>query len=110
MARKGRQMTGKLFALSLGVAGLIFATTAAIAAPQCAQRDTVLAQLAKTYGETRRGMGLASNNSVMEVFASTSSGSWTITVTMPNGVTCLVASGQGFEAVAEDLPASGEPA
>lgn len=99
-------MTQKLFILSLGFAGLILATQAH-AAPQCGKRDMVVAQLTERFGETRRGMGIAANNSVMEMFASEASGSWTITVTMPDGVTCLVASGQGFETMAEELPAKG---
>ncbi len=55
-------------------------------------------------------MGLGANNSVIEVFASDESGSWTITVTTPNGVTCLVASGQAYETLAEALPAMGSDA
>ena len=46
----------------------------------------------------------------MEVFASVESGSWTITVTMSNGITCLVASGQAFEELAEVLPPKGDDA
>ncbi|MGB0658681.1 MAG: hypothetical protein ACPGNV_00790 [Mangrovicoccus sp.] len=42
-------------------------------------------------------MGLGANNSVVEIFASDKTGTWTITVTMPNGTTCLIASGQAFE-------------
>ncbi len=42
---------------------------------------------------------------VMEVFASSATGTWTITVTSPSGVTCLIASGQSFEALHEVLPA-----
>jgi hypothetical protein len=83
---------------------------AAAAAPQCAQRDQVMDLLAKKYGETRQGMGVADNNSVMEVFASEVTGSWTITVSSPDGIMCLVASGQGFQEMAEELPAKGEPA
>ncbi|MFN3846710.1 MAG: hypothetical protein ACK4RZ_12960 [Paracoccaceae bacterium] len=100
-------MTETLFALSLGFAGLILATTAGHAAQQCGKRDTVVTQLTERYGETRRGMGVAANNGVMEMFASDSSGSWTITVTMPDGMMCLVASGQGYETMREDLPAKG---
>jgi hypothetical protein len=55
-------------------------------------------------------MGLGSNNAVMEVFASADSGSWTITVTMTNGMTCLVASGQAFEELAEAMPPMGDDA
>lgn len=103
-------MTDKLFALSLGFAGLILATNAAFAQSQCGNRDTVLATLAEKYGESRRSMGIAANNSVMEVFASEASGSWTITVTLPDGMMCLVASGQSFETMHDALPARGNPA
>lgn len=67
-------------------------------------RETVVARLASTYGETRQSIGLGSNNSVVEVFASVESGTWTITVTTAAGLTCLVASGQSFETLAEALP------
>lgn len=76
----------------------------------CAPRETVVDRLADGYGETRQSMGLGANNSVVEVFASEESGTWTITVTMPNGMTCLVASGQAFEELAEALPAKGNDA
>jgi len=100
-------MTQTLFALSLGFAGLILATTASHSATQCGARDRVLGHLAEKYGETRRGMGVAANNGVMEVFASDASGSWTITVTLPDGQMCLLASGQGYETIREELPAKG---
>lgn len=70
----------------------------------------VVDRLAEGYGETRQSMGLGANNSVIEVFASDETGTWTITVTMPNGMTCLVASGQAYEALAEALPAKGNDA
>lgn len=50
-------MDKMLFALSLGFAGLIFATQAALAA-QCAPRDQVVAGLATGFDEVRRGAGL----------------------------------------------------
>lgn len=101
-------MEKTLFALSLGFLGLILATQAAIAA-QCAPRDQVAAGLATGFDETRRAIGLSSPSQMLEIFAS-EAGSWTIIVTGPDGMTCLVASGQGFEAMAEDLPAKGDPA
>lgn len=102
-------MKNNLFALSLGFAALILVTQAQAQAQQCGPRAAVIAQLADRFGETRRSMGIAANNMVMEVFASDASQSWTITVTTPQGQTCLVASGQGFEAIADELPAKGEP-
>ena len=90
---------------ALGLAISLSPTTSAAQSLQhCAPREKVIARLANKYGETRQSMGLGSNNAVMEVFASAESGSWTITVTMTSGITCLVASGQAFEATADRLP------
>ncbi len=75
----------------------------------CAPRPQVLERLNGGFGETRQSIGLGSNNSVIEVFASASTGSWTITVTMPDGTTCLVAAGDAFERLDEVKPV-GDPA
>ncbi|WP_299726356.1 hypothetical protein [uncultured Tateyamaria sp.] len=94
-------------------AALNLVTTTLAAAQQnrnCGPRDLVVNRLAEGYGETRQSMGLGANNAVIEVFASEESGSWTITVTSPNGMTCLIASGQAFEELAEALPAKGNDA
>jgi hypothetical protein len=128
-------MKQKLFALSFGFVALLYATQHVVAQEmfvegmpaqgmpaqgmpamgmpamaQCGARDEVVAQLAAGYGETRRSMGLAANSAVIEVYASEATGTWTITVTLPSGMTCLVASGEGFETMADKLPAKGEDA
>lgn len=97
-----------LFALSLGFVGVILATGAGFAAP-CGPRDLVIGQLSERWGENRRSVGIAANGQVMELYASAATGTWTIVVTLPDGRTCLIASGEGFEPVAEDLPAKGSP-
>ncbi len=112
--QKGSAMKEKLFALSLGFGALILVTQAHAQTPtptalQCGPRGAVMEQLADRFGETRRAMGLAANNMVMEIFASDTSQSWSITVTTAQGQTCLVASGQGFEAMKDAFPAKGEP-
>lgn len=101
-------MTQPMYALSLGFGGVILATQLAYAAPQCDARDRVVDHLAQRYGETRRAIGIAGNNAVMEMFAAEDTGTWTITVTMADGMMCLVASGAGYEALSEALPARGE--
>lgn len=45
---------------------------------------------------------------VVEVFASLETGTWTITITRPDGLTCLAASGEGFENLVEVLPPDGD--
>lgn len=104
-------MTQKmLFTLSLGFGGLILATQAAQSAPQCGLRAVVIAALADTYGETRRGLGLAPNQTVIEVFATDESGSLTITASAPDGQTCLIASGLKYQARSDAPPPKGTPA
>ena len=49
-------------------------------------------------------LGLSVLGFTASLIASAESGSWTITVTMPTGMTCLMASGQSFEALAEAVP------
>lgn len=70
----------------------------------CAPREVVVQRLADKYGESRKSIGIGQQGTVMETFASEDTGTWTITVTMPTGVTCLVASGQSFETLAEIVP------
>jgi hypothetical protein len=103
-------MPKMMFALSFGFAALIFATQNAFAANNCADRAIVLNELATKYRETRRAVGIAANSTVMEMFAAADTGTWTLTVTTPDGTTCLVASGEGFEVINETLPATGDPA
>lgn len=98
----------------LAITAITLASAAETAQAQqtrnCAPREVVVGRLAGGYGETRQSMGLAARGSVVEVFASDETGTWTITVTNPAGVTCLVASGQSFEALAEALPPEGNDA
>lgn len=102
-------MKQKFLALSLGLGAMLLATQHAFAqGANCGDRDTVIERLAEGYGETRQSVGLAPNNSVVEVYASLETGTWTITVTNAAGITCLVASGQAYEATHEEVtPAKG---
>lgn len=68
---------------------------------QCGPRDGILGQLRNRYGESRQAMGLAGNNAVVEIFANTRTGTWTVTGTFADGLTCLIASGEAYDPVAE---------
>ena len=67
----------------------------------CGERAALVARLRDNYGETRRGYGLQRGTSVVEVFASEETGSWTILLTSPDGVACLMAAGEHWAPVAE---------
>ena len=97
-----------MFKLTFGLAVMVLAaqTVQAQASQYCAPRDSVVKRLAERYGESRQSIGLGTQGTIIETFASADTGSWTITVTTPDGVTCLIASGQSFEQLAEALPAA----
>ncbi|WP_170365383.1 hypothetical protein [Ruegeria arenilitoris] len=98
-------MDKRLFQMTMGLGLMVLAAQQVQAqTPNCAPRPDVLQRLAETYGETRRGIGMARQGTVMEVFASDETGTWTITVTLPNGLTCLIAAGEAYEVLAEALP------
>lgn len=97
-------MRRKLYLLSFGIgAALVGAYPAQAQNVTCAEHARVVERLAAHYGESRQSIGLASNNTVVEVFASPDTGSWTITVTQAGGLTCLVAAGQAYQYVNEPL-------
>lgn len=79
------------FAAALTAANL----PAAAQAPQCGAREAVLERLSDKYGEQPVSIGVTATGSLLEVLASPE-GSWTIVVTVPNGPTCLVSSGDGW--------------
>ena len=97
------QMLNAFLATLTGAVLTLASLPAHAAGPACGPRDDLVQRLSTQFGETRRGIGLGRQNKVVEVFASEATGSWTITVTMPDGRTCLVASGQSWEDRMDDL-------
>lgn len=72
----------------------------------CAERDQIVGTLTGYFGETARSWGMGPAGHIVEIFASDETGTWTITVTAPDGTTCLVASGNSWEDLLQ--PARGE--
>ncbi len=88
----------------LAIIAIIVFTPTASAQQGCAPREMVLERLVSRYGEVRQGVGLGGNSSIIEIFASDETGTWTITVTSVDGVTCVVTSGHFYESLSETLP------
>ncbi|MEJ6390694.1 hypothetical protein [Gymnodinialimonas ulvae] len=101
-------MKNRIVPIGFATMALLLAGSVAAQTMLCGQREMVVDELTGRYGEEVRGMGLAHQNRIVEVFVSEETGTWTITVTSPNGTTCLMAAGQHFatmapEAAGEDL-------
>lgn len=65
-------------------------------AGNCAKRDMVVERLKSKYSESFAGGGLQasqSQNSVVEVWASKKTGTFTVILTTPEGLACIVATG-----------------
>lgn len=61
----------------------------------CDERSKIVAKLAERYQEQPRGRGLTARELLMELFISPE-GTWTLLVSQPNGVSCLIAAGDGW--------------
>jgi hypothetical protein len=64
----------------------------------CAERNNVVDTLGSQYKESPRAIGLVSKEAVLEIFVS-DSGTWTVVVTDPQGVSCVLAAGQSWEEI-----------
>ncbi len=95
----------KMFATGLTAATAMFATAAAADAQMlCSDRDSVIEKLSQGYHEEPVAMGLTSSGSVIEVLSSGADGqTWTIIVTQPDGVSCVMATGESWQSVDREL-------
>jgi len=75
----------------------------------CGTRDSVVAKLGDKYGEVRRGGGLAGPTAIFEIWVSEATGTWTILKTTPNGLTCVMAVGDGWQGDANEAIPAGDP-
>lgn len=82
------------------VAAALFAAIpwpALAAAAACAPRDDILARLAEQYDERPIGVGLTSSGALMELLVSPDGRTWTIILSLPDGQSCLVTSGESWQ-------------
>lgn len=91
-----------LIAVTALATGLLFSAVAqaqqAPAGTVCGERSKFLAHLDKNHKEAPTAMGVTASGRVLEVLTS-SDGTWTIIMTHPNGMTCMVTAGQAWEDV-----------
>ncbi len=95
-------------ALAFGMA----ATAPPAFAQNCAQRDHVIAKLQDSYAEELAFGGLQKTRgrqSVMEVWTSKETGSYTVLVTHANGLSCIVAVGTDFFEAIPKITVDGTP-
>ena len=78
------------------IAGSFAFAPAALAQPVCGSHQSISENLKKSYTEAPVSMGITSGGGIIEVFSSPK-GTWTLVITQPNGMSCLIAAGQDWE-------------
>ena len=89
------------FFLSIAVAMVLLTGAAFMAQPAAAQqagvpRAEVVKALGDRFAEESVGLGIAQNGSVIELFTSKDGATWTIVMTMPNGLSQVIAAGESW--------------
>jgi hypothetical protein len=74
----------------------------------CAPRAQVIAKLADRFGETLRDLGYG-RSGVVEVYRSDETGTWTILMSRPDGISCMIAEGRIWDADVRPLTKQGDP-
>ncbi len=69
---------------------------AAASAQQCAPHIDLLDRLVKKYGEAPVAIGVTNRGGLMEVLTTPDGSTWTIIVSMPNGMSCMMIAGEGW--------------
>ncbi len=91
--------------LTIAAAGFLFvgamsvapSPAAAAAQPVCAKHAEVVKQLGGQHAESQVALGLAANGGVVEIYSTEDGATWTMVITMQNGITCMMASGEAWE-------------
>ena len=84
-----------------GVSGIVAALlillpTIAAAQLPCAARDEIVSEITQHFKEAPEATGVTPQGMLLEVFVSEAR-SWTILLTTPQGVSCIVAVGENWE-------------
>lgn len=83
---------------------------AAEAQTLCADRASVIGKLENKHGESAIGVGLSGPHAAFEIWRAQRTGTWTITITRLNNMTCILASGSHWLDGKNDPPKDARPA
>jgi hypothetical protein len=86
-------------AFALAGLALVGATASSANEAGCDSRSKILSALDQEYKEAPVGIGLTQTGRVIELLVS-KKGSWTLLATGPTGMSCLIAAGENWEAMA----------
>ncbi len=101
------RIAGSFGVALLLVFGATYPDTPAIAAErECFLRTELVEYLGQRAHEAQSAFGLANNGSLLEVFTTDDQSTWTIFLTMPNGISCMIGAGETWMDL--ESPATGQ--
>ena len=86
--RRTTLIVGMLAALAAGSGPAVAGTVV------CSRSHELADALHQTFGELPVSSGLQPNGELLQIFASPQTGSWTAVTTSPQGVSCVLVTGQ----------------
>ncbi len=89
-------------ALAFWVVVPLLITSVANGQMLCVDRTEMLNRLASQYDEELIEVKMIEEHGLLEVLRSPRSGTWTLLLTKPGGITCVLATGEGL-GIDEDL-------
>lgn len=85
--------------IAIEITWLLFTPFAASAQSQCDERANVISVLQQKYKESPIAIGVTHNGGLVEVLTTADGSTWSIIVTTPQGMACLIAAGEGWKAM-----------
>lgn len=95
-----RRSVAALGALALTLS-LVGAGPAEAAAPNVCMKSADLENVLGKHKEAPAAIGVASNGSLLQVFTTADGATWSIVMTDPRGISCIVAIGKDWDQRAE---------
>lgn len=78
---------------------VVFLSLPAMAQPSCEKRSILVGHLGEKYNEFLIGVGLSNNGLRIEFLTNRYGRTWTILVTKPDGISCIVSAGENWEII-----------
>jgi hypothetical protein len=89
-----RWTTAAAFSTALLLGASAIGSPAAAAQPACGPHTEVIKALGDKFRETQSATALTNAGTLLEVLTSNDGSTWTIIVSRPDGLSCVVAAGQ----------------
>jgi hypothetical protein len=96
---------GKEVAMSKMLSTAVFLSVAVVSVPAvaadpsavCGPRKEIMKQLSQSFSEAPTAIGVTSTGELLQVLASADKSTWTIVVSRPDGLSCIVAAGADWQ-------------